>query len=71
MSKSLLQTIAEIGASAHPDAFWVLLGYVHTVYLGSKAECESFQRQHPKLPTKLVGTSQVGEYMVASKRRLK
>lgn len=68
MGKGFLQTVAETMAGAHPDAFWLLAGYRHVVHSGSKVECEDFQKQHPD--TKLVGSFEIGEYMVVSRKKL-
>lgn len=74
MSKSLFQTIAELGASAHPDAFWVLLGYRHVLYSRSKIDCEGYQtlvlEKQGITDTKVIGASEIGGYMVVAKRKL-
>ena len=66
MSKSLFQTVAELLAGAHPDVYGaVLKGHLTAVYSGSKKECQDYIRR-TGISATVVGTSEVGEYMVCT-----
>ncbi len=71
MGKGIFQKMAEFAAGAHPDStLSILTGYWHGVYSGSKAECQAFQVRRSDLDTRLVGTSEIGEYIVVSRSKL-
>ncbi len=69
MGKGLFQTMAELLAGAHPDVFGAALkGHMTAVYSGSKEECKAYIKE-TGISATVVGTSEIGEYMVCTGRK--